>query len=115
MHLQEKRRTDSEEWLVTRRSCNCTTVGNRSGCPREVDIASMPWPQVPESHSLFEAMFIPCQRGHRLDEVSKDETPLLEESPTLLWCNPNAAYYEAMVYQAPILKFWLNRGAECMA
>eukprot|EP00913_Durusdinium_trenchii_P021969 g20642.t1 len=57
-------------------------------------------------------MFIPCQRGYRLpdSEVSKDETPLLEESPTLIWCNPNAAYYEAMVYQSGILKFWLHRG-----
>eukprot|EP00434_Breviolum_minutum_P043331 symbB.v1.2.038620.t1/scaffold6086.1/size21030/1 len=70
------------------------------------------WVPTKGNHRL-DAMFIPCQRGHRLPDcevASKDETPLLEECPTLIWCNPNAAYYEAMVYQSGILKFWLNRG-----
>lgn len=70
------------------------------------------WVPTRGNHRL-DAMFIPCQRGHRLPDAevaSKDEAPLLEESPTLIWCNPNAAYYEAMVYQPGILKFWLNRG-----
>ncbi|CAE7806664.1 nat [Symbiodinium sp. CCMP2592] len=62
------------------------------------------WVKTKGGHRL-DAMFIPCQRGHRLpEEVSNvsDQLPLNEGhlNPTLIWCNPNAAYYEAMVYQA---------------
>jgi len=72
------------------------------------------WVKTKGGHRL-DAMFIPCQRGHRLpEEVSNvsDQLPLNEGhlNPTLIWCNPNAAYYEAMVYQAGILKFWANQG-----
>lgn len=34
--------------------------------------------------------------------------------PVLVYCNPNAAYYETMVYQNVALNFWLKRGVSVL-
>mmetsp|Transcript_84209 Transcript_84209/g.195797 ORF Transcript_84209/g.195797 Transcript_84209/m.195797 type:complete len:900 (-) Transcript_84209:76-2775(-) len=67
----------------------------------------------------LDAMYIPCsgQAGGE-DEAGHEDSPLQKSSkqplsfagPTLIWCNPNAAYYETMVYQPAWLNFWLSRG-----
>ena len=101
--------------MTMMRFLQAPTVGSLGQLRAELQLhysGQQVWVPTKGNHRL-DAMFIPCQRGHRLPDcevASKDETPLLEECPTLIWCNPNAAYYEAMVYQSGILKFWLNRG-----
>eukprot|EP00931_Biecheleriopsis_adriatica_P086232 TRINITY_DN60943_c0_g1_i1.p1 TRINITY_DN60943_c0_g1~~TRINITY_DN60943_c0_g1_i1.p1 ORF type:complete len:907 (+),score=189.03 TRINITY_DN60943_c0_g1_i1:41-2722(+) len=76
------------------------------------------WVRTSGGHRL-DAMFIPCSFD-QLDEAKQaspesEQVPLKGQAsfsgaPTLIWCNPNAAYYETMLYQASILNFWLSRG-----
>jgi len=69
----------------------------------------------------IDGMFIPCYGGNRpaQQEEAKEDAPLKGASgsrtvnfsgPTIIWCNPNAGYYETMVYQANWLNFWLSHG-----
>jgi len=72
------------------------------------------------SRQRLDAMYIPCSGCHGAgeDEVGCEASPLTGQNksppsftgPVLIWCNPNAAYYETMVYQVGWLNFWLNRG-----
>lgn len=47
-------------------------------------------------------------------EAVKEDVPLkdLDESrgPVVVWCNPNAAYYETMAYESHWLDFYLSQG-----
>lgn len=65
----------------------------------------------------LDAMFIPCPgaQGVAESEAVHEHAPLrgvlpVFSGPVLLWCSPNAAYYETMVYQTGWLNFWLSRG-----
>ncbi|CAE8629949.1 unnamed protein product, partial [Polarella glacialis] len=84
------------------------------------------WVKTTGGHRL-DAMLIPCHRGQfpAEEEAIDGETVPLSSSqgeaqtsfsraPTLIWCNPNAAYYETMVYQGGILNFWLSRGCNIL-
>merc|ERR1719491_2545356 len=73
----------------------------------------------------LDGMFVPCDPDAKngpavepADAGDSEDTPLQNlgaagltfSGPTLLWCNPNAGYYETMVYQSNILNFYLDRG-----
>lgn len=77
----------------------------------------------------IDCMFLPCSGASSQgqgaagdaaqEEVLHENDPLNRGSstrspmfsgPTIIWCNPNAAYYETMVYQANWLNFWLSHG-----
>ncbi|CAE7920902.1 unnamed protein product [Symbiodinium sp. KB8] len=118
LSVMEDLKTPKSGMLTTAmRFLKVPTVGSLNQLRAELQIhysGQHFWVKTKGGHRL-DAMFIPCQRGHRLpEEVSNvsDQIPLNEGhlNPTLIWCNPNAAYYEAMVYQAGILKFWANQG-----
>lgn len=74
------------------------------------------WVRKKNGHQL-DAMFIPCPsaQGVAESEAVHEHAPLrgglpVFSGPVLVWCSPNAAYYETMVYQAGWLNFWLSRG-----
>lgn len=83
------------------------------------------WVTTRSSH-LIDCMLIPCDGlcgwatpDGTDDLVTGEAAPLtgnpalskvMFSGPTLIWCNPNAAYYETMVYQASWLNFWLSHG-----
>lgn len=68
----------------------------------------------------IDGMFIPCDGSLRAqNDEAKEDAPLKGgvasrtvtfSGPTVIWCNPNAGYYETMVYQASWLNFWLRHG-----
>jgi len=75
------------------------------------------WVRTKSGHTL-DAMFIPCagSQGVAESEAAHERVPLgagmppAFSGPVLVWCSPNAAYYETMVYQSNWLNFWLGRG-----
>lgn len=73
------------------------------------------WIRTRGDHRL-DAMFLPSKGAQGDDAVlSKDSSMETAgwpdfSGPTVIICNPNAAYYETMVYQPSWLNFWLRRG-----
>lgn len=55
------------------------------------------------------------------EAASKEEVPLKDVTenhfagPCILWCNPNAGYYETMVYESHWLDFYLSQGCNVFA
>ncbi|CAK9078704.1 unnamed protein product [Durusdinium trenchii] len=66
----------------------------------------------------IDAVFISAKgdRGEALTEESpdaKEDAPLKDLEPrghVVVWCNPNAAYYETMAYESHWLDFYLSQG-----
>lgn len=81
----------------------------------------------------IDAMFIPCksaaleppgpeEEAGATDATSKEDVPLKDREssdeqeastfagPTVIWCNPNAGYYETMVYEHHWLNFYVGQG-----
>eukprot|EP00397_Hematodinium_sp_SG-2012_P013686 GEMP01013906.1.p1 GENE.GEMP01013906.1~~GEMP01013906.1.p1 ORF type:complete len:832 (+),score=114.40 GEMP01013906.1:284-2779(+) len=54
-------------------------------------------------NAMLDAMFIPTRPDATIDSV-----------PIVVCCNPNAGYYETMVYQSDWLEFYLSRGVSVM-
>lgn len=74
----------------------------------------------------IDAMFISCQGSEdgpasegKAGSSVKEDVPLKEViggaawgflGPVVVWCNPNAAYYETMAYESHWLDFYLSQG-----
>ncbi|CAK9005456.1 Hypothetical protein SCF082_LOCUS8605 [Durusdinium trenchii] len=65
----------------------------------------------------IDAVFISAKgdRGEALTESpdAKEDAPLKDLEPrghVVVWCNPNAAYYETMAYESHWLDFYLSQG-----
>ncbi|CAJ1448634.1 unnamed protein product [Effrenium voratum] len=65
----------------------------------------------------IDAVFISAKGSGHLGEDSpegKEDMPLKEPDespgPVVVWCNPNAAYYETMAYESHWLDFYLSQG-----
>lgn len=87
------------------------------------------WVTTQSSHQI-DCMFIPFKglcgwaASDGTDDAGTRETApltgnpvqpnIMFSGPTIIWCNPNAAYYETMVYQVSWLNFWLNRGCNLL-
>jgi len=79
------------------------------------------WVPTCGGHRL-DAMYIPCDsapsaaddeddhEAQPLKSGAAERPPCFLPGPTIIMCNPNAAYYETNVYQAGWLSFWLSHG-----
>mmetsp|Transcript_58950 Transcript_58950/g.140729 ORF Transcript_58950/g.140729 Transcript_58950/m.140729 type:complete len:882 (+) Transcript_58950:108-2753(+) len=84
------------------------------------------WVRTPGGRKI-DGMLISCQQVEAnlglddveapQDGVSKEDSPLKDigeaeafAGPLIVWCNPNAGYYETMVYESHWLDFYLGQG-----
>jgi len=65
-----------------------------------LDAMYLPTPHVKQSTGQY-------QSGGASSSSSR---PKITDAPVVICCNPNAGYYETMVYQNDLLDFFLNRG-----
>jgi hypothetical protein len=113
-----------------RRFLRVPTVGSLHQLRAELHVrynAQHHWVRTPGGRKI-DGMFISCESGDgvgglaeenegRPEVGSKEETPLKDvaETPaftgaTMIWCNPNAGYYETMVYESHYLDLYLRQG-----
>jgi len=93
------------------------------------------WVRTPSGRKI-DAMFIACQGAAGLDAEdapkddalstgsnTKEDVPLKEVvseaapcagGPVIVWCNPNAGYYETMAYESHWLDFYLSQGCSVL-
>mmetsp|Transcript_148919 Transcript_148919/g.478475 ORF Transcript_148919/g.478475 Transcript_148919/m.478475 type:complete len:920 (+) Transcript_148919:159-2918(+) len=122
--LDELRQHNHGVWKTAMRFLRVPAVGSLNQLRAELQMrygGHRCWVTTRSGHKI-DAMFIPCDgpagAGGVEDEGSSESAPLKANSsssralsgPTVVWCNPNAAYYETMVYQGVWLNFWLSRG-----
>eukprot|EP00927_Polykrikos_kofoidii_P030830 TRINITY_DN26534_c0_g2_i1.p1 TRINITY_DN26534_c0_g2~~TRINITY_DN26534_c0_g2_i1.p1 ORF type:complete len:953 (-),score=164.27 TRINITY_DN26534_c0_g2_i1:58-2916(-) len=73
---------------------------------------------VPRKGGRLDGMYIPWDGGsvtadegtEREDAPLKSSSSQLPSGPTLIWCCPNAGYYEVMVFQPGWIEFYLSQG-----
>ncbi|KAF4674385.1 hypothetical protein FOL47_009294 [Perkinsus chesapeaki] len=58
----------------------------------------------------LDGVYIPSYRQQSLPESSPESGAHLLENKVIVWCNPNAGYYECAVYQHEWLDFYLGLG-----
>lgn len=112
-----------------RRFMRVPTVGSLHQLRAELHVrynAQHQWVRTPGGRKI-DGMFISCEGSvdgsvaeeneGRGDVASKEETPLKDDAetpafsgPTMIWCNPNAGYYETMVYESHWLDLYLRQG-----
>jgi len=118
--LKQKKKSRIKNFL---RFCRSPTVGSLDQLRTELQMrfsGKHYWVPVLGGHRL-DAMFIPCSVFQEESKDSDSTDPANETSsvedfsqPTVIWCNPNAAYYELMVYQPHVLRFWLCHGCNLL-
>ncbi|KAF4675700.1 hypothetical protein FOL46_000468 [Perkinsus olseni] len=58
----------------------------------------------------LDGVYVPSYRQQSLPADSPESGTSLLETKVIVWCNPNAAYYECAVYQPEWLDFYLGLG-----
>lgn len=121
-------------WANTRRFMRVPTVGSLHQLRAELLVRYSGhhyWVRTPGGRKL-DAMFISCRAGEGVGEdgapsepsgSAREDVPLKEvaassesgaRGPVIVWCNPNAAYYETMAYESHWLDFYLSQGCSVM-
>jgi len=121
--LNDLRNETSSWWGGVLRFLRVPTVGSLHQLRMEMQMRYHGvhcWVKTKRGNRL-DGMFIPCNPDTSNVEPDDgdggEDIPLTNlgagkvfSGPTIVWCNPNAAYYETMVYQTTILNFYLERG-----
>jgi len=116
--LNELRSQKSGWWESTMRFMRVPTIGSLNQLRTELQMrypSQQCWVRTKGGRRL-DAMFLTCQGGQGIveEDIENENIPLSKPvafgGPTIVWCNPNAGYYETMVYQTCWLNFYLDRG-----
>jgi len=122
----------------TRRFLQVPTVGSLNQLRAELQVrysGQHHWVRTPSGRKI-DAMFISCKGAGRLEagdapkvdasslgSSPKEYVPMKEVisevaacsgDPVIVWCNPNAGYYETMAYDSHWLDFYLSQGCSVL-
>mmetsp|Transcript_97163 Transcript_97163/g.279176 ORF Transcript_97163/g.279176 Transcript_97163/m.279176 type:complete len:907 (+) Transcript_97163:194-2914(+) len=131
LHIFEDLQKQQEScWANTRRFIQVPTVGSLHQLRAELLVRYSGhhyWVRAAGGRKI-DAMFLSCRSGEAAgggeasepsDRSAKEDVPLKDPTasgedgtrgPVIVWCNPNAAYYETMAYESHWLDFYLGQG-----